>query len=156
MPIAVFDVDATLTDTMDVDLECYERAIQSETPTLPLDKIEGPWKDEVIELRTIQVLQPGDISERSPETEFLAKVPEVRFAIHRLSDGLRVGRIHLRVTDDPTILEILGHGGYEPPTTCRLSRQRVIETLIRALMSMRNGLSSRALRNQEGEARKEC
>ena len=30
MPIAVFDVDATLTDTMDVDIECYERAIQEE------------------------------------------------------------------------------------------------------------------------------
>ncbi len=84
----------------------------SESPTLPLDQIEGPWEDEVIELRIIRVLQPGDTSVRSPETEFLAKVPEARFAIHRRSDGLRVGRIHLRVTDDPTILDILGHGGY--------------------------------------------
>lgn len=27
-PIAVFDIDGTLTDTMDVDVECYERAIR--------------------------------------------------------------------------------------------------------------------------------
>ena len=27
MPIAVFDIDGTLTDTMDVDVECYEAAI---------------------------------------------------------------------------------------------------------------------------------
>ena len=84
----------------------------SESPALPLDPTERPWEDEVIELRVIRVLQAGDTSVRSPETEFLAKVPEVRFAIHRRSDGHRVGRIHLRVTDDPTILNILGHGGY--------------------------------------------
>lgn len=30
MPLAVFDIDGTLTDTMDVDLECYEAAILSE------------------------------------------------------------------------------------------------------------------------------
>ena len=30
MPIAVFDIDGTLTDSMDVDLECYKRAIQEE------------------------------------------------------------------------------------------------------------------------------
>ena len=28
MPIAVFDIDGTLTDTMDVDVECYEGAIR--------------------------------------------------------------------------------------------------------------------------------
>lgn len=28
MPIAVFDIDGTLTDTMDVDVECYEAAIR--------------------------------------------------------------------------------------------------------------------------------
>lgn len=30
MPIAVFDIDGTLTDTSEVDIECYEAAIRSE------------------------------------------------------------------------------------------------------------------------------
>jgi phosphoglycolate phosphatase-like HAD superfamily hydrolase len=29
MPIAVFDIDGTLTDTMDVDVQCYEAAVRS-------------------------------------------------------------------------------------------------------------------------------
>lgn len=39
-------------------------------------------------------------------------VPEYRFAIHRRSDGQRVGRIHIRRTRDETILRAVGHAGY--------------------------------------------
>jgi phosphoglycolate phosphatase-like HAD superfamily hydrolase len=38
VPIAVFDIDGTLTDTMEVDNECYETAIRSELGVeIPLD-----------------------------------------------------------------------------------------------------------------------
>jgi beta-phosphoglucomutase-like phosphatase (HAD superfamily) len=45
MPGAVFDIDGTLTDTFDVDVECYEEAIRDE---LGLD-ITSDWRtfDEV-------------------------------------------------------------------------------------------------------------
>jgi predicted acetyltransferase len=39
--------------------------------------------------------------------------PEYRFAVHRRQDGLRVGRIHLRVTDHPDVVRTLGHMGYD-------------------------------------------
>ena len=68
--------------------------------------------DEVIELRVIRILGPEDIDARPAATRFLSRIPEYRFAIHRLSDGLRVGRIHLRFTNDPTIVGALGHAGY--------------------------------------------
>lgn len=71
--------------------------------------------DGIIELRLIRILEatePGDESVRPAELHFLARAPEYRFAIHRLSDGQRVGRIHLRITDDPTIIATLGHVGY--------------------------------------------
>jgi tagatose 1,6-diphosphate aldolase len=68
--------------------------------------------DEVIELRLLRVLKPGDVAARPSAARFLSQVPEYRFAIHRRSDGLRVGRIHLRVTDDETVLRTLGHTGY--------------------------------------------
>jgi len=69
--------------------------------------------DDVVELRLLRVLGPGDEAARPPEARFLARVTECRFAIHRRSDGERVGRIHLRLTDDAEIVRALGHGGYE-------------------------------------------
>lgn len=73
---------------------------------------EAVLADDVIELRLLRVLHPGDSTARSPEARFLSAALEYRFAIHRRPDGLRVGRIHLRVTDDPLILRALGHAGY--------------------------------------------
>jgi predicted acetyltransferase len=69
--------------------------------------------DDAIELRLLRILEPGDASTRPPDARFLSAALEYRFAIHRRTDGLRVGRIHLRVTDDPLILRALGHSGYE-------------------------------------------
>ena len=71
-----------------------------------------PLADDVIELRLIRVLGPDNVEARPPEAQFLSRVPECRFAIHRRSDGQRVGRIHLRVTDDQNILGAVGHSGY--------------------------------------------
>ena len=70
-------------------------------------------RDETVELRLLRVLGPTDAQVRSPEARFLAVAPECRFAIHRRSDGVRVGRIHLRLTEDVTILRAVGHSGYE-------------------------------------------
>jgi len=70
-------------------------------------------RDDVIELRLIRVLGPADVDSRPPEARFLAPATECRFAIHRRDDGIRVGRIHVRLTDDATILRALGHSGYE-------------------------------------------
>lgn len=78
-------------------------------PSAPADIL----GDEVIELRLLRVLGPADVASRPPEARFLAIAPECRFAIHRRSDNLRVGRIHLRITDDATILRAVGHTGYE-------------------------------------------
>ena len=72
----------------------------------------GTLVDEIIELRLLRVLEPGDVASRPPEARFLCRVPEYRFSIHRQSDGLRVGRIHLRVTRDAAILRAVGHAGY--------------------------------------------
>lgn len=69
--------------------------------------------DEIIELRLVRVLGCKEIALRSPEAQFLSRSPEHRFAIHRRSDGLRVGRIHLRVTNDEDIVGAVGHVGYE-------------------------------------------
>jgi predicted acetyltransferase len=69
--------------------------------------------DEFVELRLLRVLGPADAESRAPEARFLARAPECRFAIHRRDDGARVGRIHLRLTDDPTIVRGVGHSGYE-------------------------------------------
>lgn len=44
--------------------------------------------------------------------QFVANAPEYRFAIHRCRDGLRIGRIHLRVTQDDVVLRAIGHAGY--------------------------------------------
>jgi predicted acetyltransferase len=77
------------------------------TPTPPVS-----ISDAVIELRLLRVLEAGDTDSRTAETHFLARVPEIRYAIHRRSDGLRVGRVHLRVTNDQEFLRAVGHGGY--------------------------------------------
>lgn len=72
-----------------------------------------PWMaDETVELRLLRVLGPADDSTRSLAAQFLSAAPEYRFAIHRSADGQRVGRIHLRVTNDPKIVDALGHLGY--------------------------------------------
>jgi predicted acetyltransferase len=100
---------------------------------LPPDAI---LSDDAIELRLIRVLPAGDTAVRPPEARFLSAALEYRFAIHRRSDGLRVGRIHLRVTRDPLILRALGHSGYEVDETHR-----------------RNGYATRAIRLIVGLAR---
>ena len=84
---------------------------QFELPTpRPSDSM---LRDDVIELRLIRVLGPADIDSRPAEAKFLASGTECRFAIHRLQDGVRVGRTHVRLTDDPKILHSHGHSGYE-------------------------------------------
>jgi predicted acetyltransferase len=77
--------------------------------TLPLSLL----LDELLELRLLRVLSCDDTASRPPEAQFLCRAPECRFAIHRRSDGLRVGRIHLRVSNDPVIVGAVGHTGYE-------------------------------------------
>ena len=41
MPLAVFDIDGTLTDTMDVDVQCYEEAVRTELGI----QIPGDWAE---------------------------------------------------------------------------------------------------------------
>ena len=82
-------------------------------PRLPDPPPAGSLGDDVVELRLLRVLAAGDEEARPPEARFLARAPECRFAIHRRSDGLRVGRIHLRITGDPDITRAMGHCGYE-------------------------------------------
>lgn len=79
------------------------------TPTPPDDVLH----DDVIELRLLRVLGPADATSRPPALRFLAAARECRFAIHERESGERVGRIHLRLTDEPTIVRALGHCGYE-------------------------------------------
>jgi predicted acetyltransferase len=69
--------------------------------------------DGVIELRVIRVLGPQNVVARPAAEMFLSRVPEYRFAIHRRTNGLRVGRIHIRVTTDERIVATIGHTGYE-------------------------------------------
>jgi predicted acetyltransferase len=78
-------------------------------PSLPI----GGLQDDLIELRLIRMLGPEQADQRPEAARFLARDPEYRFAIHRRSDGLRVGRIHLRITSDLTIIRAVGHSGYE-------------------------------------------
>ena len=66
-----------------------------------------------MELRLLRVLGPAQADARPPEARFLSAALECRWAIHRVADGLRVGRIHLRLTDDPAIVRAVGHCGYE-------------------------------------------
>ncbi len=68
--------------------------------------------DGVIELRSIRVLGPDDAASRPAEERFLAGAFEYRFAIHRCDNGVRVGRIHLRDTNDPALIDAVGHTGY--------------------------------------------
>ena len=70
-------------------------------------------RDALVELRLLRVLGPADAESRPVAARFLAVAPECRFAIHRRADDVRVGRIHLRLTDDPAIVDAVGHCGYE-------------------------------------------
>ena len=90
--------------------------------------------DESVELRLLRVLGPVDRELRDPASQFLAAATECRFAIHQRDSGERVGRIHLRLAADVTILRAVGHVGYE---TDEAHRQRGYAThalrLIRGL-----------------------
>lgn len=68
--------------------------------------------DDLIELRLLRVMGSKQASARPASEQFFAHVPEYRFAIHRSTDGLRVGRIHLRATNDEQIVRTIGHSGY--------------------------------------------
>ncbi len=92
--------------------------------------------DDAIELRLLRVMGPANAAARSAAEQFFAHVPEYRFAIHRKTDGLRVGRIHLRVTNDDAITHAIGHTGY------------AVDEIHR-----RNGYATRALRLIIGLAR---
>ena len=92
--------------------------------------------DDGVELRLLRVMGPHNAKERPPDARFLARVPECRFAIHRRRDGLRVGRIHLRVTREARIVEAIGHAGYAVDDEHR-----------------RNGYATRAIRLIVGLAR---
>lgn len=92
--------------------------------------------DDAIELRLIRVMGPHNAEARPENARFLAPFPEYRFAIHRRADGVRVGRIHIRVTRDPWIVGSIGHSGYEVDEEHR-----------------RNGYATRAIRLIVGLAR---
>ncbi|MES2524412.1 MAG: GNAT family N-acetyltransferase [Gemmatimonadota bacterium] len=71
-----------------------------------------PLSDGVVDLRLIRVIGPEEADARPANAQFMATAPEHRFAIHRVEDGVRVGRIHLRITSDPVVLRAVGHLGY--------------------------------------------
>ena len=96
----------------------------------------GQLDDEVIELRLLRVMRPHSAEEHPAGERFLGRVPEYRFAIHRRNDGVRVGRIHIRVTNDKEIAETVGHCGYAVDEAHR-----------------RNGYATRAIRLIVGLAR---
>jgi len=57
MPVAVFDIDGTLTDTMDVDVECYEAAVLAELEVeIPAD---WPTFNEVTDSAILATADPG-------------------------------------------------------------------------------------------------
>lgn len=69
--------------------------------------------DDLVELRLLPVLHPGDTPARTQDTQFLSPTPEYRFAIHLRADGQDVGLIRLRATNDPLIVSTLGHASYD-------------------------------------------
>ncbi|MEP6836330.1 MAG: GNAT family N-acetyltransferase [Gemmatimonas sp.] len=69
-------------------------------------------EDGVIALQLLHLVGPGDASARPIAAQFLANALEYRFAILRASDGLRVGWIYLRITQDDVIVRAIGHAGY--------------------------------------------
>ena len=92
--------------------------------------------DDVIELRLLHIMGPENGATRPTNEQFLTAIPEYRFAIHRRSDGLRVGRIHIRRTQDEHVIRSLGHSGYAIDEARR-----------------RNGYATRAVRLIVGLAR---
>jgi predicted acetyltransferase len=99
--------------------------------------------DGVIELRLLRVLEIGDISGRDAASAFLALAPEYRFAIHRRSDGVRVGRIHVRITESVEIAPVLGHTGFELEQEHR--RRGYATRAIRLLQAVADHLGQRTL-----------
>jgi predicted acetyltransferase len=92
--------------------------------------------DGLVELRLLRVMGAHNAQSRPPDARFLGHVPECRFAIHRRRDGLRVGRIHIRVTREERIVHSIGHAGYAVDDEHR-----------------RNGYATRAIRLIVGLAR---
>jgi predicted acetyltransferase len=80
--------------------------------TLPELSCLSSLSDDVVELRLIRVLEAGVPNSRPPEAQFLSRVTEYRFSIHQRGEGSRIGRIHLRFTNDEEIVRAVGHTGY--------------------------------------------
>lgn len=74
--IAVFDIDGTLTDTMDVDVECYETAVRE---VLELD-IPATWADFDEITDTAIVEQACELAGRPPPGEGLRRQAAERVA----------------------------------------------------------------------------
>ena len=99
--------------------------------------------DDTIELLLIRFLAVGDMSQREPASAFLALAPEYRFAIHRRSDGVRVGRIHVRITERSEIVPVLGHMGFAVDEEHR--RQGYATRAIRLMRTIASHFGQKAL-----------
>lgn len=95
-------------------------------------------QDDVIELRLLRILGPADAAARSSAAQFIASAPEYRFAIHRRNDGVRVGRIHLRITQDELVLRAIGHAGYAVDDAHR--RQGYATRAVRLIQQLARGI----------------
>lgn len=62
--------------------------------------------DDVVELRLLRIVVAADANACPVSAYFLASALEYRFGIHRRCDDMRVGRIHLRMTQDDTIQRV--------------------------------------------------
>lgn len=73
MPVAVFDIDGTLTDTMDVDMECYVRAVTEELGVI----VPEGW-EELPEITDAAILGAAfeRVGRTAPAPEDLGRVAE--------------------------------------------------------------------------------